>query len=251
MKDNIRVLLVGESWISTSTHIKGWDFFSSSVYEEGHVHLSRALSENGIVLTHMPGHSASKDFPLSTDALNEYDVVILSDIGANTLLLHPDTWLHGKRTANRLQLLADWVHAGGAVVMCGGYLSFSGIYGSAGFAGTPIEQVLPVVINRFDDRIEAPEGAEVTILNPNHPVITGVPENWPYLLGYNEVELRDGAELVANIAGKPFIAAMQPGKGRSLVWTSDIGPHWCPLPFVSWIGYSTFWQQAIRWLAER
>ncbi|MCG8480537.1 MAG: glutamine amidotransferase, partial [Spirochaetales bacterium] len=185
------------------------------------------------------------------DALDEYDVIILSDIGANTVLLHPDTWIHGKTVPNRLQLLADWVRAGGAVAMCGGYLSFSGIYGSARFAGTPIEQVLPVVIERYDDRVETPQGARVKVVKPDHPVVAAVPADWPVLLGYNEVTVRDEADLVAEIDGRPFIATMQPGKGRSLVWTSDIGPHWCPMPFITWSGYSTFWQQAIRWLAGR
>lgn len=251
MQDSIRVLLAGESWISTSTHIKGWDFFSSSVYEEGHTHLARALSGDEFAVTHMAGHAAAKEFPLSIAGLEAYDVVILSDIGANTLLLHPNTWLHGNTVPNRLQLLADWVRAGGAVAMCGGYLSFSGIYGSARFAGTPLEPVLPVVINRYDDRVEAPQGARVTVRKPDHPVVAGLPSDWPELLGYNEVTLRDGADLVAEIDGYPFIATLRPENGRSLVWTSDIGPHWCPTPFVTWSGYESFWQRAIRWLAGR
>jgi uncharacterized membrane protein len=36
------------------------------------------------------------------------DVIIISDICANRLLLHPDVWLHGKAMANRLELLATW-----------------------------------------------------------------------------------------------------------------------------------------------
>jgi uncharacterized membrane protein len=28
---SIRVLLAGESWVSNSTHFKGWDFFSSTL----------------------------------------------------------------------------------------------------------------------------------------------------------------------------------------------------------------------------
>jgi uncharacterized membrane protein len=37
--------------------------------------------------------------------LKKYDVVILSDLGANTLLLHPDTWLQAKSVPNRLSLI--------------------------------------------------------------------------------------------------------------------------------------------------
>jgi hypothetical protein len=53
-------------------------------------------------------------FPLTLEALQEWDAIILSDIGANTLLLHPDTWLKSRRTANRLTLLHDYVAGGGA-----------------------------------------------------------------------------------------------------------------------------------------
>jgi len=35
----------------------------------------------------------------------------------------------------------------------------------------------------------------------------------------------------------------------ALVWTSDIGPHWCPEPFVTWAGYGQLWLQALKWLA--
>ena len=79
----------------------------------------------------MPAHAAATDFPLTLEALQEWDAIILSDIGANTLLLHPDTWLKSRRTANRLTLLHDYVAGGGALMMIGGYYSFQGINGGA------------------------------------------------------------------------------------------------------------------------
>src|SRR5688572_20390918 len=108
----IRVLLAGESWVSSSTHYKGWDFFSSTVYEVGVEHLQRALSVDGFTFKHMPSHLAAREFPLTETELANYDVVILSDIGANTLLLHPDAFLNGKSVPNRLKLLKNWVENG-------------------------------------------------------------------------------------------------------------------------------------------
>ena len=102
-----------------------------------------------------------------------------------------------------------------------------------------------------DDRLEAPQGAVVTTKAPNHPILEGVAGNWPPLLGYNEVIAKPEAEVLAEIDGHPFLATLEPCKGRSLVWTSDIGPHWCPLPFVEWEGYNRIWQQAVGWLARR
>lgn len=51
----IRVLLAGESWVSNSTHFKGWDFFSSTVYETGIGYLQQAMDKAGVAFTHMPG----------------------------------------------------------------------------------------------------------------------------------------------------------------------------------------------------
>jgi len=87
------------------------------------------------------------------DRLRSYDVVILSDIGANTLLLHPDVWLNGKPVANRLKLLRDWTTSGGGLVMVGGYFSFQGIDGKARWRRTAVEEALPVECLPYDDRL--------------------------------------------------------------------------------------------------
>lgn len=247
----LRVLLAGESWVSNSTHFKGWDFFSSTVYETGIGYLKSALDAAGIDFVHMPGHLAPTDFPTTLDALDEWDVIILSDIGANTLLLPPDVWLRGKSVPNRLNLLRDWVAGGGGLAMAGGYYSFAGIYGAAKFYRTPIEEVLPVSIHTFDDRIESPEGAQPHILLPEHPIVQGLAEPWPVLLGYNEVQVKPEADLIASVGKHPLLATGSYGDGRTLVWTSDIGPHWCPETFVTWEGYAKLWLQAIHWLARQ
>jgi uncharacterized membrane protein len=245
----IRVLLAGESWVSSSTHYKGWDFFSSTVYETGIEFLVKSLESTRIDLHHLPNHLAPVEFPATLEQLNSYQVVILSDIGANTLLLHPDVWLHGKSISNRLVLLSEWVHAGGGLAMCGGYYSFAGIYGNAKYYRTPIEEVLPVNIYPFDDRVEMPEGAQPELEDVSHPIVEGMAETWPKLLGLNELTLKPDARLIAKAGKYPLLAVRQVGKGRTLIWSSDIGPHWCPMPFIQWSGYTRLWLQAIEWLA--
>ncbi|MCJ7573600.1 glutamine amidotransferase, partial [Candidatus Bathyarchaeota archaeon] len=37
------------------------------------------------------------------------------------------------------------------------------------------------------------------------------------------------------------------GKGRSVAWTSDIGPHWCPRMFAEWDGYGELWSRMLGW----
>lgn len=245
----IRVLLAGESWVSNNTHFKGWDFFSSTVYEVGTEYLEKALAGSDFAFEHLPGHLAATQFPSTLEELAQYDVVILSDIGANTLLLHPDTWLRGQTRPNRLQLLKTWVENGGGLAMCGGYLSFAGIYGSAKYYRTPIELILPVTIHTFDDRLEAPEGVMAEVVNAGHPILSGISGVWPALLGYNELTLRPEGQLLARNGDHPLLAVRSVGKGRTLIWASDIGPHWCPQPFLQWEGYARLWQQSIQWLA--
>ncbi|HEY6840016.1 MAG TPA: glutamine amidotransferase, partial [Chthoniobacterales bacterium] len=122
-----KVLLVGESWVSSSTHFKGFDFFSSTYYATGGDFLLEAMGSVGLQVKHQPSHEAAKSFPFELGKLQEYDVVILSDIGANTLLLPPEVFLEGKRVPNRLALIKEYVSQGGGLVMAGGYLSFQGI----------------------------------------------------------------------------------------------------------------------------
>lgn len=247
----IRVLLAGESWVSNSTHFKGWDFFSSTVYETGIGYLKQSLEGSEIELTHLPGHLAAEEFPFTLEELGRYDVVILSDLGANTLLLPPDVWLRGKRVPNRLSLLAEWVRAGGGLAMCGGYYSFAGIYAGAKYYRTPVEEVLPVNIYTFDDRVERPEGLAPELVAPEHPIVAGIPAPWPYLLGFNELTLKPDATLIAKVGDYPLLASRCVDQGRTLAWASDIGPHWCPEPFVTWEGYGRLWRQAIGWLAGK
>ena len=84
------VLLVGESWVSAASHTKGWDSFSSVTFHLGAEPLVAALRDSAFALTYMKAHEAATEFPLNMDGLSGYDAIILSDIGANTLLLHPD-----------------------------------------------------------------------------------------------------------------------------------------------------------------
>jgi uncharacterized membrane protein len=205
----------------------------------------------GVDFTHLPNHLADAQFPNTAEGLAVYDVIILSDIGSNTLLLHPDTWLRGKPTPNRLHLLHEWVSQGGGLAMCGGYYSFAGIYGAARYHNTPIEDILPVDIHPYDDRVEVPEGALPDVVNPDHPILAGIPMPWPALLGFNEIVTKPDATLLARVSDYPLLAVRTVGEGRTLAWASDIGPHWCPETFATWEGYTRLWVQAVEWLAGK
>jgi uncharacterized membrane protein len=257
MTEKHRIVLAGESWVTSATHYKGWDQFGSVTYHLGADYLVKALADSPFELTYMPSHLAARDFPQTLDALQHYAVVILSDIGSNTLLLHPDTWLNGQPTPNRLKLLREFVRQGGGLIMMGGYYSYQGINGGARYHKTPIEEVLPVTMLPYDDRVEVPEGFHPEIVRGDHPVLQGLPLEFPILLGFNEVQLKSDTqvELLARVpdefGGHPLLVAGQYGRGRTLAWTSDIGPHWLPETFATWDGYARLWRQALAWLAGK
>src|SRR5215210_7017713 len=105
MQRKKRVLLAGESWVSAATHYKGFDQFGSVTFHLGAEPLVEALRDSPFELRYLPAHEAATAFPLTLEELEPYGAVILSDIGANTLLLHPDVWLRGRTVPNRLKLL--------------------------------------------------------------------------------------------------------------------------------------------------
>jgi uncharacterized membrane protein len=88
----MRVLLCGESWVTHSVHVKGVDSFTTSIYVEGAGHMRAAFAAADIDVAYLPGHLVPGQFPGTAAELTDYAAVILSDIGANSLLLAPDTF---------------------------------------------------------------------------------------------------------------------------------------------------------------
>ncbi len=246
------VLLVGESWVSSATHYKGFDQFGSVTFHLGAEPLVKALAGSDFALTYMPAHEAAEGFPFDRDGLAGYDAIILSDIGANTLLLPPAVWLHSRTVPNRLKLIRDWTAAGGGLLMVGGYFSFQGIDGRARWRRTPVEETLPVTCLPYDDRVEVPEGCGAELVEPDHPVLVGLGGAWPPLLGVNEVEPKPGSQVLARLpadqGGHPLLVLGQHGRGRTAAWTSDIGPHWLSPDFCVWEGYGRLWKNLLGWL---
>lgn len=246
-EDQTNVLLVGETWMSVTTHYKGWDSFTTAVYENGGERFSALLRSGGAQVTQLKAHDVPASFPAAREELDRFDVVVLSDIGANSILLAPDTWVHGKSAVNRLVLLRDWVLEGGALVMVGGYLSFQGIHGTGRWRQTPVADVLPVDISPFDDRMETPEGLKPDVVASGHPITARV-GSLPVVLGYNKVVPRAWGATLATVNEDPLLVVGQVGKGRCLAWTSDIGPHWCPSEAYESVGFASLWLDALSWL---
>jgi uncharacterized membrane protein len=244
-----RILLAGESWIMHTIHQKGVDSFTTTAYGTGHQWLQPALEAGGWQVDHLPNHLAPAAFPTTMEDLAGYDVVMLSDIGANSLLLSPNTFERSLAAPNRLMLLRDWTAAGGGLVMIGGYLTFQGIEAKGHYAGSAVETALPVTMHPYDDRVEVPEGVTPEVSVPDHPLAANLPATWPALLGYNRLTARPEAATVAVAGADPLVVAWDFGRGRAVAFASDCGPHWAPPAFVAWEGYGTLWQNIASWVA--
>jgi len=248
--DSLKILFAGESWFTYSVHQKGFDTFETAEYSEGATQFLEMLSANGHAVTYVPAHRVDPDFPADTASLSRFDVVVLSDVGSNTFLLPKRTFVGSETGPNRLSVIRDFVTAGGALLMIGGYMSFSGIGGRARYGASPLADVLPVVMSEGDDRIEVPEGFVATVAEPDHPALAGVPAEWPPLLGYNRFSSKDDGATLVRRDGDPILVVGESRKGRAAAFASDLAPHWAPPEFVEWEGYSRLWLSLLAWLGR-
>lgn len=245
-----KILLAGESWISYSRHIKGFDSFFTSTYEEGIEWIKKSIEKAGYEFCYISNTYAAEKFPRTLEELNEYAAVILSDIGSNTLLITNQCFTKGMQDSNRCELIKEYVEQGGGFCMIGGYMSFTGIEAKARYGQTEIADILPVKMLDVDDRVEAPQGIHPVVV-ANHEVTEGLDqEPWPYLLGYNKTIMKPEGQLLAKIGDDPLIAVGEYGKGKSAVFTSDCSPHWGSPEFVSWDKYDTIWGNILNWLTK-
>lgn len=246
-----KILIAGESWMSHTIHVKGFDSFTTSVYEEGVEYIKSALEEGGYEVDFLPNHLAADKFPTTLEELNQYKAVILSDIGSNTLLLPKSVFTQGKKLPNRLELVKEYVEKGGSFLMIGGYMSFTGIDAKTRYGETAVKDILPIRMLDTDDRVEAPQGFHPQVAK-EHEILSGIPKEWPHFLGYNKtIALEDRGEHLVTIDGDPFISVMEYGKGRTAIFTSDCAPHWGPVEFLNWEYYNKLWINILNWMTRK
>ena len=243
------LLLIGESWFSHTIHQKGFDSFTTSTYEEGCASFLSALESRQWTVEHIPSHLVDTRMPSTVDALRQHAAIVLSDVGSNTFLLGRQTFFDGRVAPDLLELIAAYTSGGGGLVMVGGYMSFAGIDGKAGYAKTCLQDVLPVMVSASDDRVERPAGVVPTLHMPDHPTVAGMAGPWPALLGYNRLTPRQPGQVVATCGEDPLLVAGTYGEGRCVAFASDMGPHWAPEGFIGWDGYPELWDGIASWAA--
>ena len=114
-----KILLAGEQVNNFGFEVKGFDMFSVSSYTEDGQELYDALEGGGHEATWMRTSHGAVHFPESPDVPKKYDAIVLSDVGANSLLFHPEMPNKSQRRPNRLKLPRDYVCGGGGPISAG------------------------------------------------------------------------------------------------------------------------------------
>jgi uncharacterized membrane protein len=224
-------------------------FGYGEAFDERHFLMDHFKDDKDIAIDYMPTPYIGNNFPRTMEEISVYDVVLLSDVGTDTLLVYPDRFKI-PMGPNRLHLIAEYVKNGGGFAAVGGWMSFGGQMGQAKYHNTILEDVLGIDASPYDDRVEVPEGFVFSSVKKGHALTDGMEwEKAPLLfLGYNRFSARQEADVLAEYDGDPMIVVNKYGKGRALSFASDLAPHWGG-GFVKWENYKKFWRTGFEWLA--
>jgi uncharacterized membrane protein len=190
-------------------------------------------------------------FPQEREALYEYDALILANVEADAL------------SRPQLQMIADFVDIRGGGLLVLGAKSFV----QQGFAGTPLEDVIPLRLTdrgggvmRVSARQDTRYAVTLTADGAAHPVMRmgagGAAEKWsslPPLPGAASLgTLRPGAQALALVrtpdGARPLVAVQRYGQGRSLIFTGEASWRWRMQMPSGDRTYELFWRQATRWV---
>jgi uncharacterized membrane protein len=218
----IRVLYLGDST---------WEKFA---------YLACAFETNAIEYEWYPEDQLPS---ITLDLLNKYDVLCLSDCGANRI------------GQSGLIAIEEFVRDEGGVIMFGGWETFQGIkwrgeiLGS--YHGTPVENCLPVYISEEEDNFDSYHGY-IMIKKQEHDILREF--DWsdaPTIGGFNEVTPKEGSQTLLAIREimtqgtdrveeinldekeNPLLVIGTYGDGRGIAFTCDPTIHGVG-PFVDW-----------------
>jgi len=197
--------------------------------------------------------------PSDPAVMEKFDVFIIGDLDGTYL------------KPAQMEAIKERVREGGGLLMLGGYHSL----GPGGYAGTPLDEVLPVTVgDRGVGQLTEPFLPVLTPDGRRHPIFANIvpffpaagaePEvaGLPPLAGcVKVVGVRPAATALAvhpaatGAGGAPLpVLAVQPfGKGRAGVFTADTTRAWQQVPraLEQKSPFLRFWGQAVRWLANR
>jgi len=201
-------------------------------------------------------------FPKTREELFKYRGLILGSIEASHF------------THDQLRMIADFVsQRGGGLLVLGGRLALS----EGGYAGTPVADVLPVVLSPAKERSEAEELAgpaffstltvKPTPFGATHPVTQFGPdldassERWATLVPLSTLNdvtaVKPGATTLLTGSGpgvdeQPVLVFQRYGRGKSIAFTVNDSWQWQmhhDMPLEDMM-HELLWRKLLRWLVS-
>jgi uncharacterized membrane protein len=195
-------------------------------------------------------------FPKTRDELFAYRGLILGSIEA------------GAFTGDQLRMMAEFVERrGGGLLMLGGARSFS----EGGYAGTPVADALPVVVERVARSLEtwpvsrlkvrptrAGEGHALAQIAPTEASSLNRWNDLPTLISVNAIKaVKPGATVLLTgtdekRSTQPVLAFQRYGRGKALAFSVLDSWRWqmhASIPLED-MTHENYWRQLLRWLVD-
>ncbi|HSC29831.1 MAG TPA: glutamine amidotransferase [Vicinamibacterales bacterium] len=195
-------------------------------------------------------------FPRTREELFAYRGLILGSVEA------------GAFTGDQLRMIAEFVERrGGGLLALGGGRAFA----EGGYAGTPVAEALPMVIERparsleglplSRIRVRPTRAGEAHALAQIAPTEAASLARWNELPGLTTVndlrEVKAGATILLNGTDegrrtRPVLAFQRYGRGKTIAFTPQDSWHWQMDVSISVedMTHENFWRQLLRWLVD-
>jgi uncharacterized membrane protein len=122
--------------------------------------------------------------------------------------------------------------------------------GGGRFYGAANPASIPDIFLKETQQVAGRQIVEETfhpIMTSSSPILRGLDQGFPQLLGYNGTTAKPAAQTVLVTArDDPLLAQWQYGLGRSVAWTSDSTGRWAR-NWIGWDGFSKFFSQLVGW----
>jgi uncharacterized membrane protein/Mg-chelatase subunit ChlD len=122
--------------------------------------------------------------------------------------------------------------------------------GGGRFYGAANPASIPDIFLKETQQVAGRQIVEETfhpIVTSSSPILRGLDQGFPQLLGYNGTTAKPAAQTVLVTArDDPLLAQWQYGLGRSVAWTSDSTGRWAR-NWIGWDGFSKFFSQLVGW----
>jgi uncharacterized membrane protein/Mg-chelatase subunit ChlD len=122
--------------------------------------------------------------------------------------------------------------------------------GGGRFYGAANPASIPDIFLKETQQVAGRQIVEETfhpIVTSSSPILRGLDQGFPQLLGYNGTTAKPAAQTVLVTArDDPLLAQWQYGLGRSVAWTSDTTGRWAR-NWIGWDGFSKFFSQLVGW----